>query len=443
MTMQVLWRHFYSYLLIPTLYCLIRVTGVFNEKVRRGIRGRKDLFGSVGQASRSLRPGLRIWFHSSSMGEFEQAKPIIAELKRRRPDVLILVTFYSPSGYEHSKNYPLADLVTYLPFDSRHGAKRFIEILKPDIAVLVRYDVWPNVLWELNRHGIPILIANATMQRQSLRCLPIVRSFHRSVYNVIDEILTVSESDAQAFKLFRLNHARITAIGDTRYDQVRTRSREALKRHIIPQHILQDKRLFVAGSCWPEDDAVLLPTFLQLQSEFHNLLMIHVPHEPTVEYLQQLESNLAGKTAFIRFSALNEYAGERVIIVDRVGILLTLYGSAHVAYIGGSFHQGIHNILEAAVFGIPVLFGPRHQNSQEPLMLVERGGGFVVSNSAELRRTLGHLLSDECARKETGKRAEQFVLSNTGATERILSHLMPHMEVRSVLYQREPAETLP
>jgi 3-deoxy-D-manno-octulosonic-acid transferase len=303
----------------------------------------------------------------------------------------------------------------------------FVEVARPDVAIMVRYDVWPNHIWELRRQGIPVMIANATMRSTTPRRLPLIRSFHHHLYDAIDGILTVSESDVQAFGVFNLRHARLTAIGDTRYDQVSQRSAEAKRRHILPARIMEGRRIIVAGSTWPEDEQVLLPALLRLFGERSDVLLILVPHEPTMGHLEELESALRGKTTLIRFSGLNEYAGERVIVVDSIGILLTLYAYAHLAYVGGSFRQGVHNVLEAAVYGIPVLFGPRHRNSREPLNLVEQGGGFVVNGTDELYRAMENLLKDDGARSTAGERALNFVRSHTGATARFLDYLDPFL----------------
>ena len=425
--MNRLWEILYSYIFIPLFWAIIRTLGMFDKKVRRGIAGRKNLFQDLAAQMAAVPPGTRIWFHSSSMGEFEQAKPIIAALKRRNPNVRIIVTFFSPSGYEHSRTYKLADVISYLPFDSLKGAQRFIQLVKPDVAVMVRYDIWPNHIWELRRHNIPTIIANATMSRRTLRRLPVIRSFHRHVYESIDAILTVSETDVQAFGILIPTHPNVQVIGDTRFDQVSIRSSEARKRNIIPPHILEKKKVVAIGSSWPEDEEVVLPAFLQLQKDNPDLLLILVPHEPTVEHLEDIEQQLAGRTDVLRFSALNEYNGERIILVDSIGILLILYASAHIAYVGGSFRQGIHNVLEAAVYGIPVLFGPKHRNSHEPLLLVERGGAFVINDSRELTRLLQNLLADDSARTTAGERAARFVQSNVGATDRFLAHLQPYL----------------
>jgi 3-deoxy-D-manno-octulosonic-acid transferase len=425
--MRLVFQFLYSFCAIPFFWVVLQILRLFNSKVRRAIVGRRGLFGNLSRRVEGLGPGKRVWFHSSSMGEFEQAKPIIAALKQRWPGVRVIVSFYSPSGYEHSRKYPHADIISYLPFDTRRNARRFLDIIRPDVAVMIRYDVWPNHIWELRRRGIPSMIASATMRRQTERRLPLIRAFHHYVYDAIDEILTVSKSDHEAFGFFHLSHPRIEAIGDTRYDQVCIRSEEARRHAPIPSAILKGKQVFVVGSSWPDDEEVVLPALFRLQRSLPALLTIVVPHEPTETHLEELERELNGTTSYIRFSAMNEYGGERVVIVDSIGILMRLYASAHVAFVGGSFRQGVHNVLEAAVYGIPVLFGPRHRNSQEPLMLVERGGGFIVNDADELERTLHNLLDNEAARTTAGERAARFVTANTGATERFLTCLAPHL----------------
>jgi 3-deoxy-D-manno-octulosonic-acid transferase len=421
--MSSLWRAWYCMIVIPVLWVILQAFGLVNRKARRGIAGRRGLFTSLETAVAAIPPGKRVWFHSSSMGEFEQAKPIIARLKQQHPDVRIIVTFFSPSGYEHSRKYQLADVIAYIPFDTRGNARRFLDLVKPDAAVMVRYDIWPNHIWELRARGIPTIIANATMRSRSSRFLPLARGFHYEVYNAIDDILTVSPSDAACFHRFRLRRPRIAAIGDTRYDQVSIRSADARKRHLLPDSIIAGKKVIVLGSSWPEDEEVVMPAVTRILAEMPDVLCIVVPHEPTEEHIEGLERDLGPEATHLRFSALNEYNGERVLIVDSVGVLLILYAHARLAYVGGSFKQGVHNVLEAAVYGIPVLFGPRHRNSHEPLMLVERGGGFVVTSTDEAYRTMKHLLDDDHAWDAAGERAARFVQSHVGATEQVISHL--------------------
>jgi 3-deoxy-D-manno-octulosonic-acid transferase len=414
-------------LVIPLLWLVLVAAGMFRPKIKRGIQARKKLFSTLLEQERTLPRGPRVWFHSSSMGEFEQAKPIISALKEHHPSVVVIVSFFSPSGYEHSRSYQHADIITYIPFDTRSKASRFLDIIRPDAAIMVRYDIWPNHIWELHRREIPILIGNATMRRQTPRRLPLAASFHHHVYGAMSEILTVTEDDAQSFDVFNLNGPFVHAVGDTRYDQVYMRSLDAQQRHVISPHILQNKRIIVAGSSWQEDEDVLLPAFLSLSAELDDLLLILVPHEPTVEHLDDLESSLHSTISTIRFSSLHEYRGEKIILIDSIGILLSLYAYADLAYVGGSFRQGVHNVLEPAVFGIPVLFGPRYRNSPEPLALVDRGGAFVVNDTNSLYRTMKNLLCESTARISAGEKAERFVHSNRGATSRFLNRLQPYL----------------
>lgn len=421
------WHVLYNTIVLPVLWVTFHLLSLVNGKVRRGVRGRRGLFDSLAASVAKVGPGKRVWFHASSMGEFEQARPIIAELLRRHPDVRIIVTFFSPSGYEHAMRHAVADVTSYLPFDTGRSAGKFLDLVRPDAAVLVRYDIWPNHLWELRRRGIPAMIANATMRKQSPRLLPVVRDFHHHVYDSLTHILTVSEADRAAFNAFSLTGPAVAAIGDTRFDQVSTRSTEARRRHLMPEHVTKGRRVIVAGSTWGEDEAVLIPALRELSRRVPGLLTIIVPHEPTVARLEELETSLREFTTSIRFSALNEYAGQQAIVVDSIGILMVLYASAHLAYVGGSFRQGVHNILEAAVYGIPVLFGPKHWNSQESLQLLECGGAFVVTDPEEVVRAAHNLLADESARRQAGARAAEFVMANIGATQRFLTYLEPHL----------------
>jgi 3-deoxy-D-manno-octulosonic-acid transferase len=417
----------YNIIVVPLLWCVFHLGGLVNNKIRRGIAGRAHLFRDLQQQTGALRGTRRFWFHASSLGEFEQAKPIIAEIKRLYPQTDIIATFFSPSGYENSKNYKLANIISYIPFDSVRSVTRFIELVRPDAAIMVRYDIWPNMIYALRKKNIPVLIANATMKEDSLRMLPFFRQFHRSLYNCFSKILTVSQNDKNAFLLFGSTAPVIDAIGDTRFDQVMTRSIDARQRNILSDAIVGQKKVFVVGQSWGEDDDVIVPVLLKLQQIEESLLTIIVPHEPTVEHLEELEGKLEGKITYKRFSEMNTYNNEKIILIDSIGVLVALYQYAHVVYVGGSFRQGIHNILEPAIFGVPLIYGPKHTNSQEAVEMVRIGGGFVVEHKRDLYRILRSLLEDAAARKSAGATAESFVREHCGATERILHHLKPYL----------------
>jgi 3-deoxy-D-manno-octulosonic-acid transferase len=396
---------------------------LFNKKIRKGIAGRKRIFEDLILNRLSLNLSKKIiWFHSSSLGEFEQAKPIIEKLKKEA-DINTVVSFFSPSGYENSKKYPYADLITYLPFDSKWRAERFIEIISPDLAVFMRYDIWPNHIWALKKKNIPCLLVDATMKKKSLRKFPLVKSFHKYLFKDITKILTVSEDDKNGFESFRCKNVHINVVGDTRFDRVYNRSIASKESKIISQEILNNKLVLVAGSTWLQDEDVLIPSFLKLVKYHKNALMIIAPHEPTLLNLEKLEHEFSGEAETIRLSHLNNYSNQSIIIVDSIGVLLILYKYAHVAFIGGSFKLNVHNVLEAAVYGVPVLFGPKIENSQEAKMLKDAGGGMMVKDKREFYKTLRKLFSEEEFRTTCGKKSYDYVYKNIGATDRIIQEI--------------------
>ncbi len=421
--MKIIWKVFYNYLVLPVLYALLRFAGLFNNKIRTGINGRKRVYENLILSATSIDKTKKlVWFHSSSLGEFEQAKPIIEKLKKEK-NVNILITFFSPSGYENSKKYPHANLISYIPFDTIKNANKFIAITNPSLSIIMRYDVWPNMVNSLNANNIPIYLVDATLRSTSPRKYPFLKSFHKNLFSQLTRILTVSEDDANEFKSFGFSEDRIKAVGDTRFDRVYQRSIVAKEKKLVNEDVLKNKKVFVAGSTWEQDEEVILPAFLKLSEAEKNVLMIIAPHEPTLLHLEKIENEFSGKINTIRFSHLNNYNGEQIIIVDSIGILLTLYTYAHVAYVGGSFKQNIHNVLEAAVYGIPVLFGPKIETSQEAKKLLELGGGIMINNKREAYRNLRKLLSDESLRIKCGKISSDYVRMNIGATEKILQEI--------------------
>jgi len=421
--MKSLWKILYNVLIIPPLYIFLQLGAIFNSKIKRGIKGRKRIFEELILNAASLDKSKKlIWFHSSSLGEFEQAKPIIQELKKDSA-VNILITFFSPSGYENSRKYPYADLVSYLPFDSMTYAERFISIVRPDLAILMRYDIWPNHIWAMKKRSIPCFIVDATMKKNSPRKIPLIKTFHKTLFGDVSRILTVSDQDVEGFRDFKIENVKLTAVGDTRFDRVYEKSLAAKAKNIIREGLFNNKKVFVAGSTWDLDENVILPAFVKLAKYTSDTVMILVPHEPTIANLDRIENELTGTMKSIRFSHLNSYKNERIIIVDSIGILLTLYAYADLAFVGGSFKQNIHNVLEAAVYGVPVLFGPKIDNSQESGELLKRGGGMLIRNQREAYRQLRTCFSNEALRHEKGRIAAEYVKENLGATKKILKEI--------------------
>jgi len=421
--MDLFWKFAYNILIVPLLLFAMKIAPWFNQKVKIGVAGRKRLFEEliVNMSSLNKKKKL-IWFHSSSLGEFEQAKPIIEKLKQSA-DVNILVTFFSPSGLENSKKYPFADLVSYLPLDTTQNAARFISLVNPSLLILMRYDLWPNHIYELAKRNIPIFLVDATMRSDSARKNFFAKKFHKHLYGKLSKILTVSETDALNFGVFEFHEHEINPVGDTRFDRVYQRSLVAKERNLIRSEILKDKKVIVAGSTWYEDEETLLPAFMKLTEYDENVLMIIAPHEPTVVHLEKLENDFTGKIKTIRFSSLNNYKDEKIILVDSIGILLTLYYYANIAFVGGSFKSNIHNVLEAAVYGVPVIFGPKITNSQEAIKLAELGGGIIIKNKKEAYRSLRLLTKDESVRQAKGRISKEYVQSNLGATDKILKEM--------------------
>jgi 3-deoxy-D-manno-octulosonic-acid transferase len=421
--MKKLWFTFYNVIVVPVLYLGVKIAGLYNPKVRRGIEGRERIFEELIVNSAAIQKSNKlVWFHSSSLGEFEQAKPIIEELKKNK-EINILVTFFSPSGYDNSRKYPFADLVSYLPFDTKANAAKFIMIAKPNLAVLMRYDLWPNHIWAMRSFNIPIFLVDATMKKTSRRKFSFLKNFHKYLFRDLTKILTVSQSDADEFKDFGCTDKQVKAVGDTRFDRVYQRSITARSRNLLKIDLFKGKKILVAGSTWEADEDVILPAFSRLARYDSNVILIIAPHEPTVINLEKIENEFSGDLATIRFSSMNNYNGERVIIIDSIGILLTLYTYADAAFVGGSFKQNIHNVLEAAVYGIPVLFGPKIDNSQETKELLKLGGGILIRNKKEAYRNLRMLFSNDVLRKEKGAISYNYVQKNLGATEKILREI--------------------
>ncbi|AFN74796.1 3-deoxy-D-manno-octulosonic-acid transferase domain-containing protein [Melioribacter roseus P3M-2] len=424
--MKRFWQIVYNIFFYPLSALLKAVSPLVGGKIRMSVQERERLFENLIIAMADIdRSKKMVWFHASSMGEFEQAKPIVEKLKQER-DILVLATFFSPSGYRNSVKYPHADIISYMPFDRIKDVKRFLDITQPDLVIFMRYDIWPNTIWQLEKRGIPYLIADATMRPGSNRLLPVIRSFHKYVFDSAAKILTVSENDAINFLKFGLSPEKVAPVGDTRFDRVYIKSMTAREKKIINEDVLKHKKVLVLGSVWETDEEVIFPALIKLMKYAPELIIIVVPHEPDLIHLEKIENDFYKKFPTIRFSLMNDYKDERVIIVDSVGILLTLYSYADAAYVGGSFRQ-IHNVLEPAVYSIPVVYGPKIETSQEAIQMHKLGGGIIIKNKKEAYKTFRRLFTDDDYRKKAGEIAGEFVKKNTGATDKILKEIYKYI----------------
>ena len=323
------------------LWFVFHVVSWFNPKVKRGIDGRKKLFENLElQLSLFLKERKRILIHSSSLGEFEQAKPIIAELKKKFPNVIIVASFFSPSGFENAKLDGVVDVKTYLPFDSVFKAKKFIEIVQPQLVMFMSYDLWSNHIWQMRKRNIPIVVANVRLRMNSF----FKRIYYRMMLNEVQYIFAVSEIESEKIRSLNISKPHIETIGETRFDQVWKRAEESKQKQLLSTNILEGKKVFIIGSSWEEDERVLIPVVSQLSIQEEKFLTIFVPHEPSETTLHRIESQL--QQATIRFSQIERYDSKKIILVDSIGVLFSLYQYAHVAFVGGSFKQNVHNVLE-------------------------------------------------------------------------------------------------
>lgn len=417
----------YNAVALPVMNLMSRVLALTDEKMRIGVAGRKRVFEDLEKAVQTFGPTPRFWIHNSSMGEFEQAKPIVAVLKERLPNCRIIVSFFSPSGLAHVRDYTDADHLCYLPLDTRRNAARFVDIIRPAAAVVIRHDFWPNHLKALNRRGIPLILANCSIRHQSHLKWRIVLEANRYLYGCFDEILTISQEAADLFRHYRLGDGEVTVVGDTRYDQVVRRAKTA-ENIVAPLRELKGSRpAFVMGSTWPSDEAVLIEALCRLKEDGLLPWLVFVPHEPTEEHLSRLEKELEScglhsqRLSRTRFDRTD---GGDALLVDRIGILASLYALADVAFVGGGFGPGVHNVLEPAALSNAVLYGPRCDNSYEAGQLVRRGVGYVVRDSADAYRLLHGFLQDDEKRIALGGKGRDLVAQNVGATDRIVSHIL-------------------
>ncbi len=424
-------------LFLPILQLGVKVAALFSSKIRRGLEGRRGLLSEIQKHYSTIASSrLRILVHSASYGELEQAKPIITALRKKYPSAHIHLTFFSPSGYENTRKLDGVDFISYSPVDTRGNVSRFLDLVKPSISLFTRYDVWPNMANELHKRGIPSVLFAATAAESSRRMLPLSKALHTSVYKNLSKILTIGEQDEHRFNAMGVTPKQLVVAGDTRFDQVIARQRDVVAQGapIIPDPIweqIQSKGslVFIIGSSWPADEAIVKATIAQSVERSDNIVTIIVPHEPSEERLRSLLALFPSKA--IRLSQIGEYAGEPVIIVDSIGKLFGLYRYADVAMIGGGFGQGLHNVLEAAVWGIPAIVGPRHKKSQEVQLLIDQLAAFEVTSASEFDFVFWQLAKDDDLRATAGKKEKAFVEENQGATERIMTEIETLLQDRS------------
>ena len=395
----------------------------FNPKAKLWIKGRSKLLNNI---ARKIDNGKKkIWFHFPSLGEFEQGRPVLEKIKQEHPDKSIVITFYSPSGYEVRKNYPLAEHVFYLPIDTPGNAKKLIHLINPEVAIFTKYDYWYHYFKELNKHNIPLFVISAIF-RENYSVFKWYGGVERQVLGFITKIFLQDEQSKSL--LLGIGITNVIIAGDTRFDRV---VQNAMKPKTIPeiQAFCADSKIFIAGSTWEQDEKQLA----QLTDQHTDWKFIIAPHEISESRINSLTalfptalkfSDIAALDSDLRLqtSVFKEFSDKQVLIIDNIGMLSSLYQYGHIAYIGGGFGVGIHNTLEAATFGLPVIFGPNYYKFREAKELISEGAAFSIKDQDELKDVMARL-QDPVFRTKSGQTAKKYVKDHTGATEIIFRHI--------------------
>lgn len=400
------------YEIVISLYTLgVAVMSLFNDKVKKMWRGEREAFRVL---RNSVDPGSRyVWFHAASLGEFEQGRPIMERLRREHPELKILLTFFSPSGYEVRKNYEGADIICYLPLDTYFNARRFLNLVHPEVAFFIKYEFWWNYLHILKRRNVPVYSVSSIFRPNQV----FFRWYGRTYSNVLKcftRFFVQNEVSRQLLSKLGITEVEIT--GDTRFDRVLQIKSQAKSLPIV-EAFRQDYKVFVAGSSWPPDEDIFIKYF----NGRDDWKLIIAPHVIGEDHLQQILSKLKGKAVRYTEATPESVADAKILIIDCFGLLSSIYGYGHVSYVGGGFGVGIHNVLEAAVWNIPVIFGPNNERFQEAQDLLASGGGHQIDGYHQFESLMNSYIADDSLRKADGDKAAQYVSSKAGATRKILS----------------------
>ena len=421
------WFLTYNLILLPLLSGIVRIFASYNSKISESIEKREGLWErlEVAVSKRDWQKPL-LWFHVASAGEFLQAQPLIVRCIAEGAECV--VTFSSVNAFHwlqrpdqtETQNLLAAE---FLPVDKIHNIRSLLGLLQPSRLVWVSYDLWPNLVWEAHRQGIPQSLISGIIHAGSLRTVNFIgRSFYHSLYECLEHILTVSEADSQRVLSAIPDHPQVKVMGDTRCDSVLER-RNNLEIPQLPP-AAKDSFVFVAGSTWPLDETCIFPGLQEALNKFPELFLVLAPHEPTEEHLKNAENFFSG-TQMVRWSQVNTATLDvRILLIDSVGILAGIYHSAKIAYVGGAFTTGVHNILEPAAMGASVAFGPKHSNSMEALIMLEQKLATTVKNSSEFQNWLFDILGNQELCDQLGRSSKEFVETQAGAAKICIPFLM-------------------
>lgn len=392
---------------------LIHLLAPFSRKPRKMMKGHWIVYELLRQQKED---GAKyIWFHAASLGEFEQGRPLIEKIRERYPEYKILLTFFSPSGYEVRKNYKGADIVCYLPLDKPRNVNKFLDIIQPCMAFFIKYEFWKNYLDELHKRNIPVYSISSIFRKEQI-FFKWYGGTYRKVLANFDQLFVQNETSKRFLSKIGIN--KVTVVGDTRFDRVLEIRQEAKDLPLV-EAFKGNSMTIVAGSSWQPDEDL----FIEYFNTHPDIKLIIAPHVIDENHLVEIISKL--KRPYVRYSKANEQNVKNAdcLIIDGFGLLSSIYRYGEIAYVGGGFGVGIHNILEAAVYGIPVIFGPKYQKFMEAKQLLEENGAFSIKNYEELSQLLDKMISDTEYLKEVGANADNYVSKNLGASEKILDQI--------------------
>ena len=399
----------YLYQLIVILIC------PFNRKARTLFWGQRNAYRILKQqVDRSAR---YVWFHAASLGEFEQGRPLMERFRREHPEYKILLTFFSPSGYEVRKDYKGADIICYLPFDTPSNVYRFFRHIRPEMALFIKYEFWRNYMWACHHYHIPFYSVSSIFRPNKV----FFRWYGRTYAHVLKYVTHFFVQDEQSRMLLasRGYVDNVTIVGDTRFDRVIDIARQAKDLPLVERFCKDEPYVFVAGSSWPPDEDLIIPYF----NNHPDMKLILAPHVVSDSHLQQIEQKLQRRS--LRYTEATEENVKEAdcLIINCYGLLSSIYRYAHVAYVGGGFGVGIHNVPEAAVYGVPVLIGPNNKNFREAQDLLRMGGCFEITGQTLFNAVVDRLSSDAELREKRGDVCKDYIISNAGASDVIFSTL--------------------
>jgi len=392
----------------------LKLIAHFKPKMKLFVTGRQKTFSIL--ETHLERNQKTIWMHAASLGEYEQGLPLLELLKQTYPNHKLVLSFFSPSGYEVKKDKTPADIVVYLPMDSTDNAKRFIDLVKPDLAIFIKYEIWPNYLYQLNKRETPTLLVSAIFSKRQVYFKPFGSFMRKSLKNISH--FFVQDENSKAL-LNSIGFSNTTVSGDTRFDRV-SKILEAANRFDVMDDFVNNQFCLVIGSSWPEDEAVITPYINQTSNA---IKFVIAPHNIKINHIQKLENSIKKKVVKYSEQNASNLNEANVLIIDTIGLLTKIYSYANVAYVGGGFATGLHNTLEPAVFGIPVIIGPKYSGFKEAEDLIAKKGVLAIHTGEEFKKIVDHFFTDSEFLKRIGSVNHSYIQSKLGATQLVLKHI--------------------